>query len=354
MLFSYKKIDHPILDFNEHINYFFRQMFNIIPREFDKDLLVKPEFWLLIDTSSKFKKYLSDLVEEFYMLPYGFQKDLEHAFSINNSTCLYSNTTLEPIKYEEIHKSIAPKLREFYDYLWNDYPQVNGIKDKYGIVKSHYDEITVGVYICPYCGIEVFKPSGGVHRENYDHILAKADYPFISMNLNFVVPTCRVCNMDEKKKKDTLYNIDGSRRKAYDPYDTTIGFDNLEVDIIPKEDFNNDNLTTLLSNIDWDYEIKRDSIQSEELGTWDDIYRIKGRYKEYTINTEIEWFNEVLRRFERSKRKRELFDEFKSEFIEDAKFAINSPLGIVKYSYFNFLLSVVDIEEKLNLTLAPI
>src|SRR5690606_3822823 len=122
----------------------------------------------------------------------------------------------------------------------------------FGTVKNHYDQLThedncIGI-ICPFCGIETFEPSEGKYREDYDHILAKADYPFVSINFNLLFPCCKKCNSNEKRKTDTLFDDKGQRRAIYNPYDE-ITYESLQINIIPKESYNNITLETLLRSV---------------------------------------------------------------------------------------------------------
>lgn len=352
MLFSFKHIDHEILCYHEHIAYFFKQLFHHAPKKFDKDLLFDKQFHKVLSDSKKFLGYAKKITSIYYDLSFGERQNVKIAFNNNTSTQAYSDTTISLVKYDDLDDTIAEVLWEFFDYLWKESFDLKEIEKQFNTVKSHYDKIAKGVKVCPFCGVSKFKPVNGKNREDYDHVLPKAKYPFISINFYFVVPTCDECNTDEKKAKDTPYNIN-LRRKVYNPFNPYIKIENLEVDIIPKEKYNASNLATLLSLINWEYKITRDSKEEEELETWNEVYRIKGRYKEFVNDCEIEWFSELKTYYKRELKKGQKFQDIKKEFLEDLEYQIlKSAIGIVRFSYFNFILALPDIEDRLNAIIA--
>lgn len=347
MLFSFPTIDDPILQFNDHLIYFFRQMFKLEPKKFDKDLF-QSEIHPILKKSKKFKDHLKIVVREYSKLNMWQKADIEKAFSSNTSTCVYYDSSIELVKYDQLPKNISDALRELFDFLWEKFFKLKCFKKVFGGVKSHYNKITDKIQICPFCGINPIIPTQSAKREDYDHIIPQAQYPFISVNFAFIAPACKHCNVTEKSTDDIAYN-DEKRRRFYNPYDPTVSYDDLSINIDPKEDFNTDDISCLLKSIDWDYQINRNDREQEELTTWNEVYRIKGRYHEFCQSYEKQWFDEIKREYKSLSPYIKDFNIIRSKLRGDVEYLSTiSPLGVIKQSYFNYILTLEDIEERLN------
>lgn len=357
MIYSFKEIDHNIYFFHEHIAYIFRQMFRYDLERFDETILVHPQFLSIINDAKKsIFEPLKEIVEIYHKLPYGDKVQLEIAFSYNNCINSLTNKNIKLIKYDEINSLIREKLKSFCVNLWDNYPQVSQMKTDFGTVKDHYnkllDESNCNALVCPFCGIGTFDPSDGKYREAYDHLLAKASYPFASINFNLLFPTCNKCNSNEKGDKDTLLNDDGTRRAIYYPYDSTIKPDELEISIVPQEPYDTKKLETLLRSVSWKFELSRNGNSDERLESWDSIYGIRRRYFELINRLEKEWFYELRSKFKDSIESGQAFADFQNKFMRSAKYQILiSGMGIIKYSYFSFLFSSPDFENRLYETI---
>lgn len=332
----------------------FRQMFHYDLPKYNEDLLVHNDFKGIVNSAKKpILEPFKEIVELYHKLPFGDKIQLQVAFSINNSVQALSDKSVNLVKFETLNLEISEKLQLFCVNLWNHYPQVTQMEADFGSVKDHYnrlmDESNFEGLICPFCGIETFEPSYGKYREAYDHLFAKAVYPFVSINFKLLFPACYKCNSNEKRTKDTIYNDDGTRRIVYYPYDNSIKSDDLEITIIQKQKYNQSNLETLLKSIKWEFDIKRKGIYDERLDSWDEVYGIKRRYSERLKRLEKSWFTELKEKFKDSQELKQSFDDFKKKFLKSAKYQILiTGMGIIKYSYFNFIFSLPDIETRLN------
>ncbi len=359
MLYSFKPVNHTIYLFHEHIAHIFRQVFLHDPAKFDDNLLVRPEFLPILNSAKvSIKQPLEEIVQLFHTLPDKGKNQLRQAFITNNNIASFENKNIKPIKFTDLNNTvIAAKLKSFFEDLWNDYHQVNQMLTDFGTVKSHYDDLThedncIGI-VCPFCGIDTFEPSGGKYREAYDHLLAKADYPFVSINFNLMVPTCHKCNSNEKRKTDTLFNDDGSRRVVYYPYDTSIFLDDLEISVIPDIPYDAYKLESLLKSVSWHFEFRRAGISDERLTSWDDIYQVKRRYFEWLRRLEKVWFGELQQSYKRDYELYVPFNTFRDDFMKKAKYQIaNDSMGIIRHTYYSFLFSTKDFENRLFETIA--
>jgi hypothetical protein len=124
--------------------------------------------------------------------------------------------------------------------------------------------------ICPFCGCEYFSSPNGP-REALDHYLAESKYPFAAVNLRNLAPIGSKCNSQYKLAKDILYRDDGSRRRAFDPYNS----EGLQVQVLLDESQVNHSIDGPLI-AEW---VVKFSIDEEETETWDQMFSIRERYK---------------------------------------------------------------------------
>lgn len=71
---------------------------------------------------------------------------------------------------------------------------------------------SIGVEVCPYCNINVIKQDekkGSVRRKYrpaLDHYFPKSRYPFLSLSIYNLIPSCHECNSTRKADYDTYLN----------------------------------------------------------------------------------------------------------------------------------------------------
>jgi len=356
MLYTYVDIDHPIKQLQDNICYYFERLFDVEPVPYDIKLVLKPDFILLIGSSNKFKNYLKDIAEKYITLSSGEKDIIKKAYtnhlSIEN---LCNDTTIEVIKYTEIvNEDFRKLLEDFLTWLWDKYESLpKALRDEYKDVQDHFNEfkkVQKGK-VCPFCGISSLKPKSTRKRRNaYDHYIPKAKYPFVSINFNNLFPACHECNSDEKKEYDTPLK-NGIRQKVLFPFDATYSVNDITIHINPKEKFDKTTLSTLLNDVDWEIDFTLNKGTIDIYDAWDDIFRIKTRYKEYILDFEDTWFSDfVLKKYnEKVITNVSSFDDFKNELINDSKnLMIKDDKAILRYIYFTFIFAIPDIEIKLR------
>ncbi|WP_426791242.1 hypothetical protein [Sphingobacterium sp. WOUb80] len=350
MLNSFKEIDHPINTFHDHIVHIFKNIFYYDLPFYVEQNLVHRDFRTFINSSkTRLLKPLKEIVILYHQLPYFEKIKLQEALEINNKLSIFDDCTIDLISFKDIHSSISEKLKIFFESLWSDYPQNQGIENHFGTVKDHYNRLThednFEFLVCPFCGIDSFEPSEGLYREEYDHLLAKASYPFISVNFKLLFPCCKKCNQQEKKTKEILYKEDKTRRIAFYPYDPNIKLDLLSIDISLNQDYNS-NLKTLLKSIDWEIKILRNGVEDLRDESWDEVYGIKRRFSDRLKALENHCFSELISEFKINDKS---FVQFEANFKKRLKYQIPIlGMGIIRFIYFNFIFSIPDIEEKLQ------
>ena len=178
---------------------------------------------------------------------------------------------------EIIHKPVKALFETAFELLTD-----LEIRDRH--YKLIYD--TSNYHTCPFCGCEYFD-APGAPREALDHYLPKNRYPFAAANLRNLVPMGNKCNSGYKRDKDILKRDDGTRCKSFDPYKhgtIAISLDESQPfagamgqtgELLPK----------------WEIDF---SSNSEEVKTWDEVFKIRERYERDVLN---EGFNSYLREF---------------------------------------------------------
>lgn len=156
---------------------------------------------------------------------------------------------------------------------------------EFGVRDKVYSEIYSAIpdHLCPFCGLEYFDAPGGP-REALDHYLSEARYPFAAANLRNLVPMGHKCNSKYKLAQDILRREDGTRRRSFDPYEATAG---VRVYLSRSTPF--EGKGGILP--DWIIDFAPDN---EEASTWDQVFRIRERYRRDILDIE---FNRWLGNF---------------------------------------------------------
>lgn len=354
MIYAYKHLKHRIEDFHINIAYFFEQLFTHDPAAYDESTLLKSEFIPIVNRSpSTLRSNLEKITIDYHALKDPEKQKIKEAFTANSDIrILCEDVNILPVKYDALPEDIRETLKNFLTKLWEDYPLNQLLEAACGTVQEHFDAFVSETHqcalICPFCGLHGLKPSGSINRDAYDHYIPKALYPFISINFQNLFPICHECNSDEKKATDTLYEA-GVRRPVFFPFDETFQSSELLIAVTPEENYNQVSYKTLLSEIKWSYAITLSGKDDERIRSWDAVFRIKRRYKEKILRYQLEWYDEVVRLYRRERKKGTSFTNFKKEVIEETEYQkLISPLGILRHSYFQFLLASPDIESKLE------
>lgn len=139
------------------------------------------------------------------------------------------------------------------------------------------------VKTCPFCGIETMRHSL-LAKQDYDHLLCKASYPFASVNMRNLVPCGIECNRLFKHEQDLIFS-DGKQRKAFYPYNDskcTLQVD-LKGSILP---------TKGGEAGEWCITFLPDQ---EEVKTWVTVFKLEARYKLDVFSTSYDaWRQEFV------------------------------------------------------------
>jgi len=199
-------------------------------------------------------------------------------------------------------------------------------------LKQHFDEFSNAnhdITLCPICGIGELKKAEDDCRDQYDHYLPKALYPFSSVNFYNLVPCCRECNsLEVKGEKDIVEDFTG---KLFFPYDETHKGIELQVNI--KQDAEE------VKNIDWVFHFINSDDKVDEIVSWKGIYNIEGRYQGYVKARIKKWYNSYFEYLKNPKLKHLSLEDRKLTYIgvleEDEKEGLNFIRRPVLDSFFS-------------------
>lgn len=177
------------------------------------------------------------------------------------------------------------QLRQFFIDLYDQVLDGAPFREQYSTtLRDHFDAFNIlnhDITLCPICGIGELKKHTDETRDQYDHYLPKAFYPFSSVNFKNLVPICKECNSFDAKGDDDTIAV-STNNKLFFVYDQThrgitVTF-NISVDDIDP------------NNIQWDINFSNPDNKNDEIESWKTIYKIEGRYKGF-VNARIEkWY----------------------------------------------------------------
>lgn len=205
----------------------------------------------------------------------------------NNIEALCSNTDgVDPVHYSRLDS----KYTDLNDEIANFFTTLYGSSSFFGLafVKELIDADLATYYkdfvlcnnrgVCPFCGISLIDGQFAKTREAYDHFLPKAKYPFNSVNLKNLAPSCNKCNSGNKGEKDPLYDDQGRRRKAFYPFTTITPDLSLTIDVMRKDwkNLQSDDLSIAYNT----------QTHQDEITTWRALFGIDQRYKDLCCGSE--------------------------------------------------------------------
>lgn len=284
MLFTYHyPTGHALEVLNEHLFQFLTSIKTVSPRaSFNLNNYLNEDFKIIVERSPILKEKLQNFFFTFRALDQT-KKDLfyQAILKSQNIEDFFSDITImcDDIMTPSINNIIGNNSFEILmSHLFKVTLKGLGIHSHY---KNIYDSMPHKV--CPFCGVEKMHKS---FQEDYDHLSAKKHYPTLAINMRNLAPMCHTCNSKNKGETDVLHDQQGVRRLFIYPYTK---FTNIDIDfsdcIIPYSD---------IANIEgnWNIKILPDNAITRD---WDEIFKIKKRYKEDYLEANYEdWLEDFL------------------------------------------------------------
>lgn len=220
----YNKILCNIFGYN---NFITKNFFDYI-LEYAKDELNKNSYKKI-----RYSKEVQDKI--IYILKENFPEYKDNIkFQFNK---LYNQSQLK----KELEKLIVcditiDKFKQFniFKESWNPYAFV----------------IMSGIRVCPYCNRQYITPifsNSGQIRADIDHFLSKSKYPYFSMSLYNLVPSCKFCNSSLKGSKEFDFNdINPYEYSINDYMKFKVNPITNEINIIKSKDYNGKKMTNYI------------------------------------------------------------------------------------------------------------
>lgn len=305
MLRTYKPLDsHAIFIYQTHVQQLICDVWcNAVAGQNCQDLL-SDEFELIYLA----RDWVKAEVDEIYDVCKGLTDDeraaIREAFFINNDVESLCEGLAIPIELDTLHSVVEQRMKPLLVRFYNELINSKEKLDYYNKLIQNSDNFK----FCPCCGLSPIESAESHYREDNDHYLPKADYPFASVNFGNLPPLCSKCN---KKCKSTKNPFSNGRVSFY-------AFKPLESEFEINIDINDDDSTDYLELIESEVVIGFNN-NTEKVDTWKWLFGIYARY-----NEEIRQFSKtelriLANRFRRNgQRKQGLsYEEILNDAIED-------------------------------------
>ncbi|MFA9394740.1 MAG: HNH endonuclease [Halodesulfovibrio sp.] len=224
-----------------------------------------------------FYESVNAIFDQFKNLDAGEIQQMKDAFAANNNIEQACLDVQHPITvYDSFivkNKPLVDEIKSFFKEIYSSgFWNLKVVEKTIGSTLGDYYNDFVEINeqgVCPFCGILPMDSEHDPTREAFDHYLPKSKYPFNSVNLKNLAPSCHKCNSGNKRDKDPL--IKGTqRRKAFYPFSSQSPDTEVTLTVVNKV---------------WDRPLPENfsiEITSEaypdEVETWKELFCIEKRY----------------------------------------------------------------------------
>lgn len=327
MLRTYKPLtNHSIFVYQKHVEHLVCNVWCEAKDGINCQDLLTQKFKEIYINRDWVKIGVDEIYELCKMLKDDQRKAIKEAFFINNDIEAFCEATHKPIELNTlpavVEKKMKPLLVKFYSHLISAAEKLK----YYNALITH----NANFKFCLCCGLTPVESAESHYREDNDHYLPKADYPFASVNFKNLPPLCGKCN---KKCKSTKNPFKNGRKSFYafkpldNEFDITVSIttaDNTSYLALKKEEislsFNND---------------------AKKVDTWHWLFQIKTRY-----NEEIRQFSKtelrmLANRFKRNaeRKKGETYEQILNDAIEEYEMDKYDDRKFLKKSFINEMLN---------------
>ena len=294
MLYAYKPINYKIKEVQKLIEFLVLEVW-CKPNKQRCRTRLNDELKALFDEYDWFKEKVND-VYKICQTDLTAQDiiDLGNAFKNNNQIERLCNGSLKPVYLNTLHAKLRKPVTDFFSELYTKFLGWALIHNTYKKKKDYYDELISknDFTECPCCGFGDIKTDYSDGHSPFDHYLPQKHYPFSTVNFDNLVPMCHICNSDNKGEQDIIEN----GQKVFYP------FTNAHPTISVVVDFNSSKLPLLINKQGVDKlpkgYFKIDfNIASDEIESWNKIFKIRNRYSAKIADNRVSWFNDVRQVF---------------------------------------------------------
>jgi 5-methylcytosine-specific restriction endonuclease McrA len=230
------------------------------------------------------RQKFKDIYSVLSRLPQAVRTDICNQIRISNNIEAICQGTITPVKIDDSANGIRKVIRTFFLDLYNQVLDGDPFKDAYHTtLREHFDGfsgINKETTLCPICGIGELKKKEDATRDQYDHFLPKALYPFSSVNFENLVPSCKECNSFDAKGEDDTIAV--STGKLFYPFDNSHKGISVEFHIAA------DNIEP--EKVDWIIDFNNPDRKNDEIESWKAIYKIDRRYSGHVKARIDKWY----------------------------------------------------------------
>lgn len=292
---SYHPIHSELRRVQSFVNYIMLEVILKAPKFKRKKFsltMVVPRYRALIEGVNN--EYLLNPLKEMFnsckkLKPYQL-KVLRRAVYSNNKIKDLCEGKIRPVHYSEIeiilgaeNSSLIAAIKTFCYQLYDSCLKRKPFIDEYESVRDYYKKLVGRNSNCVMCGFQnVIDTEMDDTISAFDHYLPRSLYPFNSVNLENLVPTCEKCNEKCKKTKDPLFVQTKPPYKQRQQLLSFYPFSEVTYLIIVGVKFESPYKKNMPKE-DIKIELSCDDAQ-KRVDNWDRIYDIRKRYSSWMGN----------------------------------------------------------------------
>jgi hypothetical protein len=266
MLRTYKPlVSHTVFAYQILIEHLISNVWCNAEEGVDCISLLSADFEIIYSSREWVKDSVDSIYELCKLLTPDERAEIREAFVINNCINDFCEATKKPIELSQLPKVVTDLMK---DFLIKCYSNLISAKEKL----DYYNELikkNQSIKFCPCCGLLPIESPESKYREDNDHYLPKAEYPFASVNFDNLPPLCSKCNKKCKSTKNPFEN----GRKSFYPFKPLDNDFKITLSIKNKDD--TDFLQLKQNEIDLSF-----NNDVNKVNTWDWLFNIKTRYNE--------------------------------------------------------------------------
>jgi len=327
MLRTYKPLgNHGIFLYQTHVQHLVCEVWcNALDGQSVQNLLSE-EFELIYSARDWVKKSVDEIYEICKALTDDERTAIREAFFINNDIESLCEGALSPIELNTLHlvveQRMKPLLVRFYNELINSKEKLD-YYNKLVENNNNYD-------FCPCCGLIRIESNESPFREDNDHYLPKAEYPFASVNFANLPPLCSKCN----KKWKTIKNPFENGRISFYPFKALEN--EFEINVSINESDSTDYLSLGEQEIILDF-----NNDVNKVDTWNWLFGIKTRYNEEIRQFSKSELRTLANRFKRNEERQQgmTYEQILNDTISDYEIDKYDDRKFLKASFLRELLT---------------
>jgi hypothetical protein len=305
MLRTYKPLDnHSVFLYQTYVQHLICDVWcNAVNEQNCQDLLT--EDFEVIYLS---RDWVKTAVDEIYEICKGLSEDertaIREAFFINNDIESLCEGLSRPIELNTLNSIVEQKMKPLLVRFYNELINTKEKLDYYNKLIENSGRYK----FCPCCGLTPIESAESHYREDNDHYLPKANYPFASVNFKNLPPLCSKCNKKCKSTKNPFEN----KRISFYPF---IPLENeFEISI----EINDSGSTNYLELNEPEVAIGFNN-DVDKVDTWNWLFEINRRYNEEVRQFSKTELRVLAKRFRRNEERKQSmsYEEILSDAIED-------------------------------------